>query len=112
TDPEVVELFEKYNVLSKRELESRREIYCEQYRKAVGLEAKLMLEMGRTIVFPSAIRYQGQLAGTCANLKSIGFEFDASTLKQLNQLIARLEISLNQLETVIDHGHFSSSLDE
>ncbi len=112
TSPEALELFEKYNVLSRRELESRREIYCEQYRKAVGLEAKLMLEMGRTIVFPSAIRYQGQLASTCANLKAIGFEFDASTLKQLTELIGRLEISLNQLETVINHSHFSSTLDE
>jgi glutamine synthetase len=110
--PEVIEVFGKYNVLSKREVESRREIYLEQYCKAVGLEAKLMLEMGRTIIFPAAIRYQGELAGTCANMKAIGFDFDASTLKKLTDLIGKLENSLDELETVINHPHSKSSLEE
>ena len=35
------QLFEKYNVLSPRELESRFEIYLEQYCKTVNVEAKL-----------------------------------------------------------------------
>ena len=64
--PEVIELFEKYNVLSKRETESRMDIYLEQYIKTVNVEAKQTIEMSKTMIFPAAIRYQGELAVTCA----------------------------------------------
>lgn len=112
SSPEVIEVFSKYNVLSRREVESRREIYLEQYCKAVSLEAKLMLEMGRTIIFPAAIRYQGELAQTCANMKAIGFEFDASTLKKVTVLTGSLERSLDELEEITGRLHSHSCLEE
>jgi glutamine synthetase len=59
---EIKELFSKYNVLSERELESRLEIYLEQYCKTVYSEANLTLEMAKTMIFPAAIRYQNELA--------------------------------------------------
>src|SRR5690606_6656719 len=46
--PEVEELFEKYGVLSKRELHSRFDIYIEQYCKTLAVEATLTLKMART----------------------------------------------------------------
>ena len=55
-------MFSKYNVLSERELESRFEIYLEQYCKTVYSEANLTLEMAKTMIFPAAIRYQNELA--------------------------------------------------
>ena len=46
--PEVIALFDKYKVLSPRELHSRYEIYLEQYSKTVNVEAKLTAKIGKT----------------------------------------------------------------
>ena len=98
---EVAELFSKYNVLSKRELESRMEIYLEQYVKAVSTEANLMLEMAKTLVFPAAIRYQNELASTCANLKLLGYEFDTETLDHITELVKSMQDSIGVLQMAI-----------
>jgi glutamine synthetase type III len=33
------------------------------------VEARTAIEMAKTIIFPAAVRYQGELAATCASLK-------------------------------------------
>ena len=71
----------------ERELESRLEIYLEQYCKTVYSEANLTLEMAKTMIFPAAIRYQNELASTCANLKLVGYEFDTDTLDKITELV-------------------------
>jgi glutamine synthetase len=98
---EVVSLFENYGVLSKRETLSRLEVYLEQYCKAVNVEAKITVEMAKTIVFPAAIRYQGELAGTCASLKAVGYEFDTDTLDKLNARVKELQDAIAVLEAAL-----------
>jgi glutamine synthetase len=97
--PEVKELFSKYNVLSERELESRLDIYTEQYVKSVSVEAKLTIEMARTMIFPAAVRYQSELASTCANLKILGYEFDTDTLDVMTSLVKSLQDAVAELES-------------
>ena len=96
---EVIELFEKYDVLSARETESRYEVYAEQYIKSIIVECNLMVEMGRTMIFPAAIRYQGELATSLANLKDVGIETDADTLTYITQLIAKMQGAVKVLAT-------------
>ncbi|MFG0332367.1 MAG: glutamine synthetase III [Maioricimonas sp. JB049] len=103
--PEVRELFTKYEVLSERELESRFETYLEQYCLSVRVEANLMLEMARTLIFPAAIRYQNELASTCANLKQVGYDFDTDTLDRVTDLVKSLQDSVAALEVVLLHKH-------
>lgn len=110
-DSEVVNLFEKYGVLSKRELESRLEIYLEQYCKQVNVESLLTVEIAKTIIFPAAIRYQGQLAETCAHLKAVGYSFDTNTLDKVTALVKELQDSTAELEELISHNGASSSLE-
>jgi glutamine synthetase len=95
---EVVSLFENYGVLSKRETLSRLEVYLEQYCLSVNVEAKTTVEMAKTIIFPAAVRYQGELAGTCASLKAVGFEFDTDTLEKLTGLVKELQGGVAALE--------------
>jgi glutamine synthetase len=105
---EIKSLFSKYNVLSERELESRLEIYLEQYCKTVYSEANLTLEMAKTMIFPAAIRYQNELASTCANLKLVGYEFDTATLDKITELVKSLQDSISVLSMAlgkIEHGH-------
>ncbi len=101
--PAVQELFTKYNVLSHRELESRLDIYLEQYIKTVRVEALQTLEMARTLIFPAAIRYQNELASTCANLKLVGYSFDTDTLDRVTDMVKGLQESLGGLEKAMSH---------
>jgi glutamine synthetase len=103
--PEIVALFEKYKVLSKRETLSRLDIYLEQYCKTINVESKLVVEMAKTMIFPAAIRYQSELAVTCANLKAVGYTFDTNTLDKVTALVKSLQDSTAALEkTMEQHG--------
>ena len=99
------ELFTKYNVLSERELHSRLHIYLEQYVKTVHTEAAQTLEMARTLIFPAAIRYQNELASTCANLKLVGYEFDTDTLDKITELVKCLQESIATLDKTLSHSN-------
>jgi glutamine synthetase len=106
TRPEVVELFERYGVLSQRELESRLDIYLEQYCKSVNTEAALVEKLARTLILPVAFRYQSELATACATLKSIGASYDTRTLDKVSALASGLEDALAKLAEVTSHeGH-------
>ncbi len=58
-----IALFEKYGVLSEREVHSRYDIYMERYCKDINSEALCALSMAKTMILPAAYRYQGELAG-------------------------------------------------
>jgi glutamine synthetase len=110
--PEATELFSKYGVLSKRELHSRMDVYLEQYCLTVGLEARTTIEMAKTIIFPAAIRYQGELALTCAHLKAVGYVFDTDTLDKVTALVKELQDGIAKIEaSLAEHGGGSSKLD-
>ena len=94
-------MFEKYDVLSARELASRHEIYLEQYVQTVGVEAKLTREIAQTMIFPAAVRYQNELASTCANLKLVGIDFDTKTLDQVTSLVKSLQDSTGALAKLL-----------
>jgi glutamine synthetase len=55
--PETVTAFEKYEVLSKRELESRFEVWTEQYVTRANIEAETTEAMARTLILPAALRH-------------------------------------------------------
>ena len=97
---DAVTLFETYGVFSKHELESLYEVLLEQYVKTLNLESNLVVEMAKTIIFPAAVRYQGELAQTCAHLKAIGYEFDTDTLDKVTALVKELQDSTAKLERV------------
>jgi glutamine synthetase len=104
---EVRELFEKYEVLSPRELESRLETYLEQYCLTVEVEAKIAIDMARTMIYPAAIRYQNELATSCLTLKQLDFPVDTEMLeevmmltKSLHDSIGKLQESLHESESV------------
>ena len=104
TDPAVISMMEKYKVLTPREVESREEIYFEQYVLTINLEARLTHEIAKTIIYPAAVRYQGELAGAAANCKAAGVEFDFSLLSKLSSLIKTLNEKIAILEKLNDEA--------
>src|SRR6476620_7838564 len=53
---DTVTAFEKYNVLSKRELESRYEVWVEQYAIRANIEAEETFSIGQTLILPAGLR--------------------------------------------------------
>lgn len=111
-EPEVVELFTKYEVFTERELDSRREIYLEQYCQTLRTEAAVTIKMGKTQIFPAAVRYQNELAQTCANLKAIGKDSVSITLDDVTAKLRGLQTALVKLEEVLAKEDFSDILEE
>ncbi len=103
TGKEVIAIFSKYKILSKRELDSRLEIYLEQYCNSISVEAKLVVEMGKTIIYPAAARYQGELAATIACLNAVGLKPNTSILDGVTAAIDGLLSSVATLEKIMHH---------
>ena len=100
TSKEVVELFEKYDVLSHQELHSRQEVYSEQYCSHVNVEANLVTEMAKTMIYPAAVRYLNELVGMAAKMKEIGMATDLTSASALAKLVSSLEDSIVALEKI------------
>ncbi|MDX2367567.1 MAG: glutamine synthetase III [Colwellia sp.] len=80
---EVIELFESTGVLSAVELESRYEVYAEQYNLAIEVEAKLVSDIAKTKIYPAAIAYISELAHATSSVLDLGIELDTTITKEL-----------------------------
>ncbi len=55
--PDTIAAFEKYKVLSERELESRYEVWVEQYAMRANIESETAHTIAKTMILPAALRY-------------------------------------------------------
>jgi glutamine synthetase len=102
-DKDICELFEKYQVLSEREVHSRCEIYLERYVKDINTESLLVLSIAKQMVLPAAYRYQGELATIAASMKAAGKTVDISSLDRVTDRVNELEKRIHELEEAIQH---------
>ena len=109
---EAKELFAHYGVLNNRELHSRLDVALEQYVLSVGVEARSTLEIAKTIIFPTAMRYQTELATNAAGMIALGYEYDKRLLDQVTALIAELGDGIVQLEAALAQDHEAPLFDE
>jgi glutamine synthetase len=102
-----MELFEHYKVFTHREMHSRYEIGLEQYALSIGVEARLTMEVGSTLVLPAAVRYQTELALNVGALRAAGIESDTSALDSTSAPLADLRAALATLGDALaaDAGH-------
>ncbi len=100
TAPTTIAAFEKFGVLTKRELEAREEIGFEQYVKTVNVEANLSAEIAKTVIYPAAVRYQSELADAAAKTKAAGIEPDTTVLAKVAGLAKDLLAAVAKLECV------------
>src|SRR3954469_10921752 len=56
-EDQTVTLFSNYGVLSERELESRFEVFAEQYTTKINIEAETAASIARTMILPAALEY-------------------------------------------------------
>ena len=90
TSDKAVELFEKFGVFTKAELESRQEIKYETYSKAINIEAKTMLDVAGKQIIPAVIKYTKNLADSINAIVAAGvLDVDVQTelLQKTSQLL-------------------------
>ncbi|MGB5443218.1 MAG: glutamine synthetase III [Gammaproteobacteria bacterium] len=108
-DEAVKELFASTGVLSPVELESRYEVYTEIYIKSIAVEAKLVIEMAKTMIYPAAMGYLFDLAATSASVAAMGIELDNSTAKTIAAEANAMLASVAKLEEVSSKEDFAST---
>jgi glutamine synthetase len=99
------ELFRKYGVLSKVELDSRTHIAVEKFVKQLVIEAETMVGMARIQILPAALKHQTLLANAVAATEAAGAKAtDAKAqLDEFLTLMARFRKALGALEKVAVH---------
>ena len=102
TTEKAVELFERFNVFTKAELESRAEIQYEAYAKAINIEARTMIDMASKQFLPAFIKYTKTLADTINAVKAAGVDatVQTETLKEVSALMAETKAALDKLVKV------------
>jgi glutamine synthetase len=107
-----MELFEHYKVFNHREMHSRYDIGLEQYALSIGVEARLTLEVGNTLVMPAAVRYQTELALNIGALQAAGIETDAASLGTVSAPLAELRAALSALAKALGSDNGTTALAE
>ncbi|MCI9005202.1 MAG: glutamine synthetase type III [Lachnospiraceae bacterium] len=109
TTDKTIALFEKFNVFTKAELESRAEILYENYSKALNIEARTMIDMAGKQIIPSVIKYTTFLANSINAVKSAcGDAADTSAqeglLVETSSLLAEAKAALAKLQAAAEKG--------
>jgi len=114
-----IALFGKYNVLSERELNSRLEVYEEQYEMQIEIEAKLTSDIAKTMILPVATEQLAELAYTVTGLKDAGINAgQKSILAQLEKIgglldtVSETVAELDELTAKLDLSAMISKMDE
>ena len=95
-----VDLFERFGVFTKAELESRAEIQYETYAKAINIEARTMIDMASKQFMPAFIKYTKTLADTVNAVTAAGA--DASVQKEvLNEVTALMGETKKALDALV-----------
>jgi len=90
---QTVKAFSAYDVLSERELESRYEVFVEQYATKLNIEAETAASMSRTMILPAAVRH-------LTELKASGV---AALAEEVEPLVNELYAAILDLEKANDH---------
>ena len=90
TEPTTVEMYEKFHILTKRELEARAEVFYETYSKTLNIEAGTMIDMVTKKIIPAVIKYENNLAASVNTIKSAYAAANISTQEGMLHEIAEL----------------------
>ncbi len=108
--PEVVKSFERFRVLTERELHARYEINLENYSKTINVEAQLMVLMANRYILPAALEYQKRVAESVVAVESAGVSSKegAKHLARIVSLVDRFRIETEALTRVLSHTSASA----
>ncbi|MCB7304496.1 glutamine synthetase III [Bariatricus massiliensis] len=106
TTDDTVNMFEKFEVFNRAELESRAEIKYETYSKAINIESRSMIDIASKHIIPAVIKYVTSLANSINQVKQAcagaSVEVQEELLLQASSLLSDTKKALKRLEEVTE----------
>ena len=108
--PAVVKTFEKFKILTERELHARYEVDLETYCKTINVEAQLMVLMANRYILPAALEYQRRIADSVSAVKAAGSasKEGKKLLDRLVKTVDQFHVQTQKLAEVLDHTSTST----
>lgn len=103
----IEDLFIQEGVLTPVELGSRFEAYAEQYIQSIEVEAKLVVSMVKTIIYPAAMRHLSELSLSLSNLSEIGIDVGKENAQKVADLVKSMMTSVEKLGDLLTK-HFAT----
>jgi glutamine synthetase len=99
---EAIALFSELGIMNHIEVEARYEIELEEYTKKIQIEGRVLGDIARNHVIPTAIRYQNTLIENVRGLKEIfGKDFESVSKEQI-ALIKQISEHIEGINTKVE----------
>ena len=98
-----IKLFEEMNVMNKIEIDARYEVELEEYIMRVQIESRVLGDISKNHVVPTAIGYQNALIKNVTGLKDIfGKDFEMYASEQI-KLIKKISEHIEAIHSKVDN---------
>ncbi|KFF14138.1 glutamine synthetase [Chryseobacterium soli] len=102
-DKKFVDLYEEMGIFTHREVEARNEIKLEKYSTVIDIEARVLSDIARNHIIPSALNYQNRLIENVKGLKEIFGEKEFKTLaKEQMSLITQISGNISKIKLGVE----------
>jgi glutamine synthetase len=114
---DVIALFDSNTILSETELEARHEVWLEQYHMAIQIESRVLGDLARNHIVPTAITYQNRLLENVKGLKEVldTKTFKAASAEQCNlieEISERIGIINNTTTEMIEARKAANAIED
>lgn len=114
---DVIALFDSNTILSETELEARHEVWLEQYHMAIQIESRVLGDLARNHIIPTAITYQNRLLENVKGLKEVldTKTFKAASAEQCNlieEISERIGIINNTITEMIEARKAANAIED
>ena len=107
--PENIALFEKYGVFTSKELESRYEVFLEEYHRRIKIEGSIALEIARSIIQPVVIADYRKACSALKDASELPGQAGKAALEkvavQLGKGLDELSVKCNNLSEALNGLH-------
>ncbi|HEY5537345.1 MAG TPA: glutamine synthetase III [Acetobacterium sp.] len=116
TSEKNVQLFDRHNIFTPAEMDSRYEIHLEEYSKTINIEALTMLSLAKREISPAVVTYTKEVCDTLLAKKACGTSIDISAettlAERLSKNFGELIKSIDSLEEILGGAHNIESSQE
>lgn len=98
-----LEIFEKNNIFTRKEVEARYEVRIENYTKKIQIESRVLGDLAINHIVPTAVRYQTELITNVNGMKEL---FDEKTFSELagerKELIKTISVHVSKIKKLVN----------
>jgi len=99
-----LDLYEEIGIFNHREVEARNEIKLEKYSTVIDIEARVLSDIARNHIIPSALNYQNRLIENVRGLKDIFGEKEFKSLaKEQMSLITSISENISTIKLGVEN---------